>query len=181
MQKLLVADDSPTILRAVELALKGHDYEVKKALNGQEAFSLAREWRPDVILADTNMPEGDGFSLSLNLKNLRELKNTYVILLHSSSENMTQEKLKSCLADDSLMKPFNVSSLIEVLPKKAHEEDSPSPQVLSPQGRGWHYSDIEKVALEVIERIGWEVVPRLSEKIIREELNKILKKPTASK
>ena len=176
MQKLLVADDSPTILRAVELALKGHDYEVKKALNGQEAFSLAREWRPDVILADTNMPEGDGFSLSLNLKNLRELKNTYVILLHSSSENMTQEKLKSCLADDSLMKPFNVSSLIEVLPT-THEEDSPS----SAAQKDKHYSDIEKVALEVIERIGWEVVPRLSEKIIREELNKILKKPTASK
>ena len=120
------------------------------------------------------MPEEDGFSLSLNLKNLRELKNTYVILLHSSSENMTQEKLKSCLADDSLMKPFNVSSLIEVLPKKAHEHEEE-------HKKAKHYSDIEKVALEVIERIGWEVVPRLSEKIIREELNKILKKPTASK
>ncbi|HLD75059.1 MAG TPA: hypothetical protein VJB34_09195, partial [Bdellovibrionota bacterium] len=83
----------------------------------------------------------------------------------------------SCLADDSLMKPFNVSSLIEVLPQKTHEEDSPS----SAAQKDKHYSDIEKVAAEVIERIGWEVVPRLSEKIIREELNKILKKPTASK
>lgn len=166
MQKLLVADDSLTILKAVELALKGHGYEIKKALTGKDALSIAREWHPHVVLADTHMPEGDGFYLSQAIKGSHELKNTYVILLHGSSEDMTAKKLESCLADDSLMKPFNVSSLTRVLPEKKIKEKIKTD----------HHSDVEKLTREVIEKIGWEVVPRLSEKIIREELNKILKK-----
>ena len=171
-QKLLVADDSLTILRAVELALRGYPYEIKKALTGEEALIIATEWHPHIVLADTKMPEGDGFYLSEAIKNMKELKNTYIILLHGPSENINSEKFKSSLANATLMKPFDVSSLTKALPKKIQKEEKLEKVNIE------HHSDVEKITREVIERIGWEVVPQLSEKIIREELNKILKKST---
>ncbi len=175
-QKLLVADDSLTILKAVELALRGHHYEIKKATTGKEALAIAQVWHPHIVLADTKIPDGDGFFLSHAIKSSRELKATRVILLHSPSENMSSEKLKNSLADGSLMKPFNVSSLTHTLGSKvSHEEKKPVlPQAHNTEKQ--FNSDVEKITREVIERIGWEVVPELSEKIIREELDKILKK-----
>ena len=60
MSKLLIADDDPDILHAMETFAKTRGYEVVSATRGDDALDLAREHRPDAILLDIMMPGLDG-------------------------------------------------------------------------------------------------------------------------
>jgi CheY-like chemotaxis protein len=60
--RILVVDDSATVLRIVEAALSG-EYDVETAADGVEALAQARQSRPDLIVTDSLMPNLDGFGL----------------------------------------------------------------------------------------------------------------------
>ena len=59
-RKLLLADDSVTIQKVIELTFADEDIEVIAVSNGSQAISLAPVERPDIVLADVGMPERDG-------------------------------------------------------------------------------------------------------------------------
>ena len=60
-ERILVVDDSPTILKLVQLALTKADYRVTTAASGAEGLAAAREERPALVLLDSAMPELDGW------------------------------------------------------------------------------------------------------------------------
>ena len=66
-KKILLADDSLTIQKVVELTLSGTDYELTCVSNGQKALASLEHSRPDLILADVVMPEMNGHELALRL------------------------------------------------------------------------------------------------------------------
>ena len=109
---LLVADDSATIHKVISLAFESEDVTVFTAGNGQEALDKANDVQPDIIFADTEMPELDGFELCQKIKENKKLKKIPVCLIHSDFEEFDQEKYRVCGADTHLPKPFNSEDIV---------------------------------------------------------------------
>ncbi len=110
-EEVLVIDDQPIMLKLLEQILKDR-YEVVALQNGKEAL----EWMysgniPDLVVADLNMPEIDGFEY---IQRIRESGFFYdVPLIVLSGEESSSERIK-CLklgANDYLIKPFNPEEL----------------------------------------------------------------------
>ncbi len=114
-KKLLLADDSVTIQKVVELILADEDYEIKAAGDGEEAWNMVKEFRPDVILADIEMPSLNGYQLCERVKNDEETGHIPVILLAGAFEPIDEDLAREVRADDHLVKPFESQELISKL------------------------------------------------------------------
>jgi len=110
--KLLLADDSITIQKVVELILAEEDFEIKATGNGEEALAAVPLFRPDVILADIEMPKMNGYQLCEKLKRDPATSSIPVILLTGAFEPVDEELTKQVGADDVLTKPFESQELI---------------------------------------------------------------------
>ena len=112
MQKLLLADDSITIQKVVELILAEEGFEIKSDTNGQEALDAIESFQPDIILADVDMPNMNGYQLSERIKTNDSTKHLPVILLTGAFEPVDHELIQQVQADDFLVKPFESQDLI---------------------------------------------------------------------
>lgn len=79
--KILVVDDSPTIVETLARVLQPQGYEVHKALNGKDALAKARQIRPDLILLDIVMPDMNGYKVCQRLKANPDTAHIGVIML----------------------------------------------------------------------------------------------------
>lgn len=112
-KKLLLADDSITIQKVIQITFAHEDYDLTITDNGDAALDKAREIKPDLILADVYMPGKDGYALSSAVKQDPDLRNTTVLLLTGSFEPFDEEKAKLCQADAWIEKPFESQALID--------------------------------------------------------------------
>lgn len=110
--KLLLADDSITIQKVVELILAEEDFEIKATNNGEEALAMIPSFKPDVILADIDMPKMNGYHLCEKVKQNPSTSDIPVILLATAFEPIDEELAKQVKADDSIIKPFESQELI---------------------------------------------------------------------
>jgi CheY-like chemotaxis protein len=110
--KLLLADDSITIQKVIELILAEEEFEIKSANNGEEALALIPSYRPDIILADIEMPKMNGYQLCDKIKQNPSTSNIPVILLTGAFEPLDEELAKHVKADDFIIKPFESQDLI---------------------------------------------------------------------
>lgn len=110
--KLLLADDSVTIQKVVELILSEEGFEIKTTNNGEEALSLISSFRPDVILADIEMPKLNGYQLCEKIKQDPSMRDVPVILLAGAFEPINKELAQRVKADDFVIKPFESQDLI---------------------------------------------------------------------
>jgi CheY-like chemotaxis protein len=110
--KLLLADDSITIQKVVELILAEEDFEIRATGNGEEALAAIPSFRPDVILADIEMPKMNGYQLCEKIKRDPATSSIPVILLTGAFEPVDEELTKQVGADDVLTKPFESQELI---------------------------------------------------------------------
>lgn len=107
--KILVIDDEPSIQSIVTAYLKVEGYDYQTAADGRSGLSLARTFKPDVIILDVMLPGMDGIEL---LANLRRESNVYVIMLTARTEETDKIVGLSIGADDYLTKPFSPRELI---------------------------------------------------------------------
>ena len=93
-------------------------YRIKKAFDGQEAWKIITEYRPDLVLLDVMLPELDGFSLCKKIKENTETSSTQVIML--TAKKMEEDVLKGFEngAIDYISKPFSNKILLARI--KAH-------------------------------------------------------------
>ena len=112
-EKLLLADDSVTIQKVVELTLADEDYDITMVSDGMSALKKAEEEHPDLILADVVMPELNGYELCEKIKQHPSLSHTPVMLLSSTFETYDEARGKSVGADDHIIKPFESEELIQ--------------------------------------------------------------------
>ncbi len=110
--KILVADDEPSIVRVLEYRLRHNGYEVAVARDGKNCLEKIREEKPDLILLDVAMPELDGFEVCKRLKENDETKDIPVIMLTvlATEEDLSQglERGATCF----MSKPFNAADLL---------------------------------------------------------------------
>jgi len=110
--KLLLADDSITIQKVVELTLTEEGFAVTAVGDGAAALEAARRIMPDIVLADVFMPKMDGYELCERLRQEPALKGVPVILLAGTFEDYDEVKAARAGASDNLTKPFESADLI---------------------------------------------------------------------
>lgn len=111
-KKLLLADDSVTIQKVIELTFADEDIEVIAVSNGSQAISLAPVERPDIVLADVGMPERDGYEVAAYIKRTPGLSHIPVLLLTGAFEPIDEGRAKAAGCDGVLVKPFEPQMVI---------------------------------------------------------------------
>ncbi|MCL4458236.1 MAG: response regulator [Nitrospirae bacterium] len=110
--KLLLADDSLTIQKVVELVLTPEGFEIMAFGDGDQALRAMESFAPNIVLADIEMPKLNGYQLCEKIKNNMATAETPVILLAGAFEPFDEEYAKSVFADDFIIKPFESQELI---------------------------------------------------------------------
>jgi two-component system, OmpR family, KDP operon response regulator KdpE len=107
--RILVCDDEPQILRALEVILRDAGYEAVPAATGEEALSRAAVRPPAAAILDLMLPDTDGIELT---KRLREWSEMPIILLSAVGEEDAKVRALAAGADDYVTKPFGPPELI---------------------------------------------------------------------
>ncbi len=110
MKKVLVIDDDPDIVEAVQLILETGGYATICTTKGDETCQKVREYQPDVIILDVLLSGNDGRHICKKLKSDDRTKQIPIIMIsaHPSAKNSVRE----CGADSFVAKPFSVDQLL---------------------------------------------------------------------
>src|SRR5512140_2056489 len=111
-KKILLADDSITIQKVVELTFSDGDYEVIATNNGAKAIQKLAEVRPDIILSDIIMPEKNGYEVCEFVKSHPDYRDIPVILLTGTFEPFDPDRAEKAGCDAVVTKPFESQGLI---------------------------------------------------------------------
>jgi CheY-like chemotaxis protein len=126
-KKILLADDSITIQKVVELTFSDGDYEVTAVNNGAKAIQKLSEMRPDIILSDIIMPEKNGYEVCEYVKSHPEYRNIPVILLTGTFEPFDPDRADKAGCDAVVTKPFESQSLIHKVEELVQQSRSNAP------------------------------------------------------
>src|SRR5215467_3586211 len=111
-KKILLADDSLTIQKVVELTFSDSDYELICVSNGQKALDRIRDDRPDLVLADVVMPEKNGYEVCEAIKADPSTAWIPVVLLTGTFEPFDKHRAERIRADAIVSKPFDSQQLV---------------------------------------------------------------------
>src|SRR3954470_18362773 len=131
-KKILLADDSITIQKVVELTFSDGDYEVTAVNNGAKAIQKLAEMRPDIILSDIIMPEKNGYEVCEYVKSHPEYRNIPVILLTGTFEPFDPDRADKAGCDAVVTKPFESQSLIHKVEELIEHARSQAPAGAAP-------------------------------------------------
>jgi len=126
---LLLADDSVTIQRVIELTFADEDIRVVAVGDGKEAIARITADPPDIVLADTGMPERDGYEVASFIKQDPALAHIPVVLLTGAFEPVDGDRAREVGCDGVLVKPFEpqvvISRVKELLGKRSAAAPAP--------------------------------------------------------
>lgn len=106
---LLVVEDEPQMRKFLRAALVSHGYKVLEAGSINEAVMLTTSHRPDMLLLDLGLPDGDGLSL---VKQIREWSKVPIIVISARGREDDKVAALDAGADDYLTKPFGANELM---------------------------------------------------------------------
>ena len=109
MNRLLVVEDDPAILRGLSDNLRAESYEVVTAAEGEMAFRMARDGGFDLVLLDVMLPKMNGFEVCRRLR--AEGFNVPILMLTARGEETDRVRGLDLGADDYLTKPFSLAEL----------------------------------------------------------------------
>ena len=109
---LLLADDSVTIQRVIELTFANEDIRVVSTGDGEAAMRQVAAERPDIVLADVGMPKMDGYQVATAIKQTPALKDIPVLLLTGAFEPIDEARARASGCDGILVKPFEPQQLV---------------------------------------------------------------------
>src|SRR5437763_8459860 len=131
MPKILVADDSITVRKVAERLLTEAGLDVSLAASADEAIALLANERPDLVVSDVNMPDKSGYEVCSFVRAQESLSNTPVLLISGIVNEEVTRQAESCRADGVLKKPFQGSSLkdmvLQLLAKREHRARQSTP------------------------------------------------------
>src|SRR5438105_3297535 len=135
--KLLLADDSVTIQRVIELTFAEEDIKVIAVGDGQAAIDRLEANPPDIVLADVDMPKRDGYEVAAYVKSRPKLAHIPVVLLTGAFEPIDQARAEAAGSSDVLAKPFEPQMVInrvkQLLGRKKDEgTEVPPPASVAP-------------------------------------------------
>jgi CheY-like chemotaxis protein len=115
MATVLVADDVPDVRELISLTLSPGPYTVVEATDGNMAWSLIQEHRPEVVVLDVLMPGRSGLELTQAIRRDPSLASTYVILLSAAAQPAQVQAGLAAGADRYMIKPFSLTEFAEAV------------------------------------------------------------------
>ena len=129
-KRILIADDEPSIVVALEYLLQRGGYEVLIARNGDEVLALLEERIPDLVLLDVMMPRKSGYEICSRIRHQAEWRHIKVIMLSAKGRDAEVNKGLAIGADLYVTKPFStrelmakISSLLGQVPNAVRSSD----------------------------------------------------------
>jgi DNA-binding response OmpR family regulator len=110
-RKVLVVDDSPSVVKVLRFLMTREGYEVHEAHDGVQGLAVTRRERPDVVILDVMMPQMDGFSVLRAIREDPAIRDTVVIVLSAKGQEQDRVKALELRADEFWTKPFSPSHL----------------------------------------------------------------------
>jgi two-component system chemotaxis response regulator CheY len=111
--RILVVEDSPTILNLLGMVLRQYGYQIHTAGDGLEALSKLAQEEVDLIITDVNMPRMDGFTFISRVRAQQNMLNVPIIVLSTEREDHDLERGKSVGANLYLTKPVKPQVLVD--------------------------------------------------------------------
>jgi two-component system KDP operon response regulator KdpE len=125
---ILIVDDDPDMLQALQLRLTASGYAVHCAEDGLGAISEARKHTPDLIVLDLGIPAGDGFVVLDVLKTNPDLMSIPVVVLSGRDRKANQERVLNAGAKAFLQKPVQTNDFLAAI-RQALDETHQRPGV----------------------------------------------------
>jgi two-component system KDP operon response regulator KdpE len=132
--RLLIVEDDLPLRRAVHNALRGEDVRIVEAATLAEGIALTAAERPDIVVLDLGLPDGDGNEL---LHAVRSWSSVPVLVLSARTSDADKVRALDAGADDYLVKPFSPSELqarVRALVRRARTADAPAMPQLEADG-----------------------------------------------
>lgn len=104
MPKILIIDDDPAIRELYETGFKQIGYDVRVAVNGEDALAKTMEFKPELLLLDIMMPEIHGLHVLDIIKATPEAQNMKVVIFTALSDDEAQKKATELGADGYIVK-----------------------------------------------------------------------------
>jgi DNA-binding response OmpR family regulator len=116
MKKILLVDDEPNIIMALEYTLRKNNYDIFIARDGREAIVLSEKLQPDLIILDIMMPNVDGYEVLDYLRQHEALKDkTQTIIISAKQKESDVQKALSLGAKEYIKKPFSMKKLLSTV------------------------------------------------------------------
>ncbi|BCW35431.1 DNA-binding response regulator [Arthrobacter sp. StoSoilA2] len=109
MRTVLVVDDEPQLLRALQVNLRAEGYQVLTALDGTAALQQATANHPDLIVLDLGLPDINGVDV---ITAIRRSSSTPIIVLSARQGSVDKVRALDAGADDYVTKPFGLDELL---------------------------------------------------------------------
>ena len=113
--RILIVDDEPNIVASLEFLMRGDDYDVLVARNGEEALRLAERFRPDLVLLDVMMPQRSGFEVCRRIRENPALSDMKIVMLTARGRDIEREKGLKSGANAYVIKPFSTKELMNTV------------------------------------------------------------------
>jgi CheY-like chemotaxis protein len=111
-KKVLIIEDNEQNMYMLTYLLESENYEIIQAFNGTSGITAAKSNKPDIILLDIQLPEMDGYTVAVKLKENEELKNIPIIAVTSYAMPGDKEKAIESGATGYIEKPINPDTFI---------------------------------------------------------------------
>ena len=111
-KKVLIADDEPSIVAALEFLLQRGGYEVQVARDGEEALKLVDSFHPDLVLLDVMMPRKSGYEVCMRIRERPDRQQVRIVMLTAKGRDAEVTKGLSMGADVYITKPFSTRELM---------------------------------------------------------------------
>ena len=114
-RKVLIADDEPNIVAALEYLLRSSGYDTRVASDGEQALALLESYVPDVVLLDIMMPVRSGYEVCQRMRERPEWRHIKIVMLSAKGREAEVNKGLSLGADLYFTKPFSTEELIAAI------------------------------------------------------------------
>ena len=114
-KRVLVVEDNELNLKLFSDLLRAHDYQVEPLRDGRDAVARAREFAPDLIVMDIQMPHVTGFDLILQLKADEELRRIPVMAVTAYAGRDDEDRIRAAGAAAYVSKPIGLQRFMDTV------------------------------------------------------------------
>lgn len=114
-KQVLIVEDNELNMKLFHDLLEAHGYRTLQTKDGIEALAMARQYRPDLILMDIQLPEVSGLEVTKWIKQDEDLKSIPVIAVTAFAMKGDEEKIRRGGCEDYIAKPISVTKFLEAI------------------------------------------------------------------
>ncbi|MDT8441440.1 MAG: response regulator [Desulfuromonadales bacterium] len=114
-RKIMIVDDSPTVLQVLRLTLHNAGFETIEAVDGQDALHKLAGQKIDMMITDLNMPNLDGIDLIKAVREKAATRFVPIVMLTTESAEEKKQQGKAAGATGWIVKPFKPEQLLKVV------------------------------------------------------------------